>query len=175
MYLASQRVMDPFSRIPRRINTADLVGALAADAFRVPMEWCDAQVLLADGSAHAVRLSMRRAASVHELLEAREPFLPVRIGDEFRLYARTALACITTRSAEPVLQDGDLPLTTRQLRVHLLSGVTLEGCLRFVWIAGRARSTDVLNDEATSFALQHDDGSISHVFKAHVLCVQELG
>jgi hypothetical protein len=163
------------SRLPRHCSTADLAGAPPADAFRLPVEWREARIVLADGSPHTVRLSMRRDASVCELFEAHEPFLPVRVGDAFHLYARAALACITVRSGEPVAHEGHVSLVTRSVCVRLLSGTTLEGLLRFVSIPGRGRMTDVLNEDAPTFALQHADGGVSFVAKAHVLSVQEQG
>jgi DNA-binding NtrC family response regulator len=142
-----------------------------ANAFMVPVERVGATLVLSDGTRHEVVLPRGAGQSLEELLAAREPFMPVQQDGSTRIYARSALASVAVRDdGEP--EDEALPRSRRSVRVRLHSGVVLEGELRYVVVEGRARLTDVLNEDSETFCI-HAGGAVHHIAKAHVLCVEE--
>jgi hypothetical protein len=87
-----------------------------------------------------------------------------------RIYARSTLACVV--ADESSSEDDGLPHKHRAVRVTLRSGIVLEGELRYVAVEGRARVTDVLNEDAPSFAL-YAGTTVHHIAKAHVRSIEE--
>jgi DNA-binding NtrC family response regulator len=142
-----------------------------ANAFMVPVERVGATLVLSDGTRHEVVLPRSAGQSLEELLAAKEPFMPVQQDGSTRIYARSALSCVTVRD-EGERDDEALPRSRRSVRVRLHSGVAIEGELRYVVVEGRARLTDVLNEHAETFCI-HASGAVHHIAKAHVLCVEE--
>lgn len=141
------------------------------NAFAVPVDRLQVTLILPDGTRHEVRLPRGPGRPLEELFEDKEPFLAVQQSGQTRIYARAALACIVATNAAPP-HDEALPQRSREVRVLLRGGVTLEGELRFVPVEGRTRVTDVLNEHSPSFALHR--GELVHLIaKAHVLCVEE--
>ena len=142
--------------------------------FVVPVDQLAATVVLSDGTRHEVVFARGAGQPIEELLEARERFVPVKIGGKTRIYARSALACVIVRVIErdePADEEA-LPEKRRAVRVTLRSGVELDGELRYVAVEGRGRVTDVLNEESLGFSL-HASGAVHHIAKAHVLCIEE--
>lgn len=143
----------------------------APHAFVVPIQRITSLLILNDGTRHEVVFPLSLGQPIEELFEALEPFVPVNEAGRTKIYARAALACVAVRDAAEIEDDG-LPRKTRSVRVQLLSGVTLEGELRYVAVEGRGRVTDVLNESSPSFALYASSG-VHHIAKAHVLCIEE--
>jgi DNA-binding NtrC family response regulator len=145
--------------------------AAPANVFMVPVERVGASLVLSDGTRHEVVLPRGSGLSVEKLFTAREPFMPVQEAGGTRIYARTALACITVRD-QGEHDDEALPRSCHTVRARLHCGVVLEGELRYVVVEGRARLTDVLNEDSETFCI-HASGDAHHIAKAHVLCVEE--
>jgi DNA-binding NtrC family response regulator len=164
------------ARISRYVTdapVADVAEGTAAhsNVLAVPIERVTALLVLNDGTRHEVVLPRGPGQLIEELFEDQAPFVPVNEGGKTRIYARSALACVTVRDAGE-LEDDALPRNRRSVRVQLLSGVVLDGELRYVAVEGRGRVTDVLNESSSSFSL-HSKETVHHIAKAHVLCIEE--
>jgi hypothetical protein len=143
----------------------------AHNVFAVPVDRIEVTLMLPDGSRHDVRLPRGPGRPLEHLFEDKEPFLAVQQAGQTRIYARAALSCVFARGLTPPEEDA-LPQRRRAVRVQLRGGFMLEGELRFVPVEGRARVTDVLNEDTPSIALYRDDG-LQLIAKAHVLYVEE--
>jgi DNA-binding NtrC family response regulator len=146
--------------------------APAPNALVVPVDRFAVTLVLHDGSRHDALLPRGSGLRVDSLFESKEPFVPVREHGTTQIYARTALASIGVRGGEKRDEEDGLPRRNRAVRVHLLSGVVLEGELRYVLVEGRGRVTDVLNEASASFTLYEND-LVHYVAKAHVARVEE--
>ncbi len=143
----------------------------AINVLAVPVERFAATLVLQNGASCEVLLSCGLGHPVEDVFSAKEPFLAVQESGRTRIYARSALACIHVQAAQTTDEDS-LPLRHQPVSVRLSSGTQIEGELRYVAVEGRARATDVLNEEGPSFSLYAGD-RVSHVAKAHVLSVEE--
>jgi hypothetical protein len=135
--------------------------------LRVPVRRLDARVLLSDGGRRDVTLFIAHGESIEDLFEGEAPFLPVSDEGKIRIYARAEIAAVTAPGGEP---DDGLPHQRRKVRVTLRSRETIEGELVFVT---PARTADLVNASARSFAL-HADDRVHHIAKAQVAFIDEV-
>ena len=158
-------------RFVSRASEAPPASKPSDSGFAVPVERQPATLTLEDGTRHEVELSIGAGQRIETLFEPAEAFLPAHEQGKVRIYARSALACISV--AEPAQPDAaELAQEASPIRVQLRSGGVIEGALRYVPVEGRTRVTDLLNGPAASFPV-HLDGRVHHVAKAHVLYVEE--
>ena len=140
------------------------------DLYRVPVRRVPAALTLADGSRREGILFVGCEDSVGAALAGPRTFFPFDERGAVRIYAVAAVACI---SSGEVAGGADPSERALRVRVHLQSGVILEGEVRFIPSQGKARLLDALSEDAPSFVLV-EARAVHHVQKAHVLLVEEL-
>lgn len=142
--------------------------------LRVPVERSSVEVLTADGQRHAVVVFHAPGVGLDSFVEAPEPFFPAHEGDAFRMFSRVNVVALSA-PVPPEVAEGDdaLPKTRRTVRLHLVSGATMMGEIRFVPWEGASRPVDHLNELTRSFAL-FAEGRVFHVSKRHVSFVEEV-
>lgn len=146
--------------------------ATSVNVLIVPIDRVDATLILHDGTRREVVLPSSSGQRVDTLFDSGEPFIAVKDGGETRIYARSALACVTVRE-ERADEDDALPENRRLVRVQLRSGASVDGELRYVAVEGRSRVSDALNEPTPAFCV-HAGAAVHHVAKAHVAFVEEL-
>jgi hypothetical protein len=139
--------------------------------LRLPVDQVSATMILHDGSRSEVELFLTGGETVAQLLADGAPFLPVIRSGAIALVARAAIACLSLVDAA-VAADDAVPVVTQRARVHLRSGVVLEGELRWPAVVDRRRTADHLNDPTPYLALRAA-ATTHHVVKAHVAMVEE--
>lgn len=139
--------------------------------LRLPVDHLPASLVLHDGTRSDVTLFVPAGETVPSILTG-AAFLPIIRGQNVVLVARAAVACLAVPDAPPSELDGVLPEERQRAVVHLLSGVTLAGELRWIPPAGRQRTVDHLNLAVPYFTM-HADGLTHYVLKAHVAFVEE--
>jgi hypothetical protein len=140
------------------------------ELYRVPVRRVPVTLTLVDGSRREAILFVGEEESVASPLRGGREFLPVDELGVVRLYAASALACISASEAPEERHPSE---RVRQVRVRMKSGATFEGEVRFIPAAGKSRLIDALAEEARTIVL-HEHGAVHHVDKAHVLFVEEL-
>jgi hypothetical protein len=142
----------------------------------LPVDRVAVMLRLVDGTRHEVDVFVPAGDEVRDLLESPTRFLPVREGGRIRLYAQSALMCVSVAPGtagaaiatdEPTPRD--CPAT-----VQLIGGEVLVGSLRYLAPRERRRPADYLNEDSAVFAL-YGERDVHYIVKAHVLCVEEQG
>lgn len=140
--------------------------------FRVPVRRTHVEVRTDRGSSDGY-IFLPPDESPERLLEEDKPFFPVELGGTVRLYARAAVVSLTIESkGDPIIDsmaELGIPCEARSVVVHFRGGGELHGQ---VTSTGRARTLDLLNQPARTFAV-HTDGKLHFVAKRHVERVEE--
>lgn len=147
-----------------------------ADAFgeesepEVSVEEVDVSLLLHDGSRRNVSLIVPAGQTMESLLLTPEPFLLVQDEGRTRHYARATLAMVEVETAPRSIDS--LPRNDCRVQVRLLSGVSIEGHMR--WVPGVARhsASDVLC-EPSSVLVVHAGAITCFIAKSHIAWVEE--
>lgn len=109
--------------------------------------------------------------SPEELFEQDAPFFPAEEDGAVRLFARASIVSIVVDEAAPAsLSVLGIPFEERSVAVHLRNGKVITGNVKSI---GRARTLDLVNQPARSFAV-HAEGKVHHVAKAHIEHIEEL-
>lgn len=143
------------------------------EQLRVPVRRTRVEIHTARERRAAI-LFLAPECSAQDLFEEDSPFFPAETGGAVRLYARSSIVSL-------VVEDGDVapgslealgvPCQPRAVAVHLRGGETVTGVVMSV--AGLARTLDLLNQPARSFAV-HAGGKVHLVAKAYVEHIEEL-
>jgi hypothetical protein len=141
--------------------------------LRVPVERTIVEVLTADGQRHTLTVFHPPGVGIDSFVEGSEPFFPAHEGEAFRMFSRANVVALSVPMPPTEEVDEALPITRRNLRVHLNGNGVMTGELRFVAWEGASRPVDFLNEPAQSFAL-FCDGRIFHVSKRHVSFIEEI-
>lgn len=136
----------------------------------VALDQVDASLLLHNGTSRNVSLVVCDGQSVESLLVGPDAFLFVQDEGVIRNYARAHIAVVTV---EKQIVTDDLPRQTRNVRVSLASGQTLEGELRWIGGVGRTSASSVLCDGTAIIAL-HTETNTCFVAKSHIAWVEEM-
>jgi transcriptional regulator with GAF, ATPase, and Fis domain len=139
--------------------------------YRVPITRLAAQILLATGTRGDVALFLPRAEDVALFFEEEGAFVPIEEHGRVRVYARAAIACVSTRHTGTASEE-DLLVTTRNVTVRMRHGSTFHGELRYDAAVPQARVVDFLNTPARSFTLYSED-MVHRIAKTHVESVEE--
>ncbi len=137
---------------------------------RLPVRRETAMLTFADGSRREGTLFFQVDEKTADLFEDGLAFLPVGSGGKVRLYARATIACATLPSGH--VETDEVHLIVRKVTVHMRSGHTIEGEVRYAPNVERARAVDYLNSAPRGFAV-HQADAVHYVAKAHVDYVEE--
>jgi hypothetical protein len=140
--------------------------------LRLPVDQLSATMILHDGSRSEIVLFVPCGETVQQLVTQGDAFLPVIRERSVSLVARAAIACVTVAVVTPMPRDTDVPSEHQVAVVHLRSGQTVRGELRWGAAVGRQRTADFLNDP-TPYIEVHGDGVVHLVVKAHIAMVDE--
>lgn len=141
--------------------------------LRMPVDHVDVTLILHDGSRIEAMLFVPPTDAIEQMLVARAArFIPTLMGGKVQLVARDAIAAIGVQAVIALRQEGDLPVDTQAAVVHLRSGATVEGELRWTAPVGQARTADYLNDDSETIEL-HTAELTFHIPKSHVARVEE--
>jgi hypothetical protein len=140
--------------------------------LRLPVDQVSATMTLHDGTRSEVVLFVPCGETLQQLVTQGDAFLPVIRERSVSLVARAAIACMTVAVVTPMSDDGELPSEHQVAVVHLRSGQTVRGELRWGAVVGRQRTVDYLNDPAPMIEV-HGDGVVHFVIKAHIMMVDE--
>lgn len=138
--------------------------------FRLPVRREVALLTLADGTRCEGTLFFQAGEKTANLFEPGDSFLPVASGGKVRLYARATIACASVPSGRVL--DDEVHLIVRKVTVHLRSGHSIEGELRYAPSVERARAVDHLNSAPRGFAV-HEADTVHYVAKDHVHYVED--
>jgi hypothetical protein len=139
--------------------------------YRLPVRRETTMLTLADGSRREGTLFFQVGEKTCDLFEPGDSFLPVGSEGKVRLYARASIACVSVPSGR--VQDDEVHLIVRKVTVHMRSGHTIEGEVRYAPSVERARAADYLNSAPKAFAV-HDAETVHYVAKDHVDYVEEI-
>ena len=141
-------------------------------ALRLPVTQVVAELHLGSGTSHGVCMYVPVGQSVEDVLRSSSWFIPATEGDQFRLFARSDIACVTLFITD-LDWHVDLPMQQRDVRVHLINGQEIAGHIRVVFTEAHNRTADHLNSAENTFALYAEDRT-HYVAKSHVAFVEEL-
>ena len=117
-----------------------------------------------------VTLVLETGEAVSTVLDEAEPFVPLGMERHVRLVARATIACVAVPGEIP--RDQDVHEETQRARVHLKSGLEVEGDLRWVAPVGHRRTVDHLNLPSRLLEV-HGADVTTYIIKAHVAWVEE--
>lgn len=143
--------------------------------LRMPVNSVLAKLILHDGERSDVLLFIPAGEDITHVVSPGKAFVPMINNAKFCLIARHAIAALGVVTGAELPDDDALPITRQRARVHLLSGTTLEGELR--WTASEAykRTSDHVNESATFFMLHTTETRTTHyIAKSQVATVEEI-
>ena len=142
--------------------------------LRMPVDQIDVTLILHDGSRFDAMLFVPPTDAIEQmmLVSRGARFLPAVLGGKVQLVARDTIAALGVQAVIAMHQDGDLPVEVQSAIVHLKSGTTLEGELRWTAAIGQARTADYLNGDADTIEL-NAAGMTFHISKAQIARVEE--
>ncbi len=141
--------------------------------LRMPVDQIDVVLILHDGSRRDAMLFVPPTDALEQMLGARGArFLPTVMNGKVQLVARDAIAALGVQAVIAMQQEGDLPVEVQSAIVHLRSGTTLEGELRWTAAIGQSRTADYLNGDADTIEL-NGQGMTFHISKAQIARVEE--
>jgi hypothetical protein len=138
--------------------------------YRVPVRRVAVTLTLQGGARRDVTLFLGNDEGIGAPLAGDRPFFPADDAGQVRLYA---VAAVVSVSAMEILQAPEPCERAIRARVHLRCGGALEGEIRFIPSAGKARLVDALSEDAPTLVVREPE-RVHHVQKAHVLFVEEL-
>jgi hypothetical protein len=140
--------------------------------MRVPVDYVDALLVRHDGARCDVVMFVPPDEDIVRVLTAPEPFLPMACAGKILLVARTSIAALGVPTIPRIQRDDDLPLERQAAVVHLRSGQTVEGELRWIAAVGAKRTADFLNTDETYVEVHGQDITYC-VVKSHIAYVEE--
>jgi hypothetical protein len=143
------------------------------EELRIPVQRARVEVHT-ERERRAVVLFVPPGGSPEDVFEDDAPFFPAEDGGSVRLYARSSIVSLVTEARDvalPSLATLGVAYHGRQIAVFLTTGEVLSGAL--MSLSGRARTLDLLNQPAKSFAV-HTNGKVIHVAKRYVQRIEEV-
>jgi hypothetical protein len=143
------------------------------EELRIPVQRARVEVHT-ERDRRTVVLFVAPGASLEDLFEDAAPFFPAEDDGSIRLYARSSIVKVVSEArdvAPPSLAALGVAYHGRTIAVYLANGEVLTGAL--MSLSGNARTLDLLNQSAKSFAL-HANGKVHHVAKVYVQRIEEL-
>jgi len=138
--------------------------------MRLPVERVRVTMVLETGEALTGDVFLAPGEAVSTVLDEAEPFVPLGMEKHVRLVARATIACVAVPGEVP--RDQDVHEETQRARVHLKSGLEIEGELRWVAPVGHRRTVDHLN-LPSRFLEIHGAAVTTYIIKGHVAWVEE--
>lgn len=140
--------------------------------MRVPVDYVDALLVRHDGARCDVVMFVPPDEDIVRVLTSGPSFLPMASAGSILLVARTAIAALGLPSVPRIQREDDLPLERQAAVVHLRSGQTIEGELRWIPAVGAKRTADFLNGDET-YVEVHGAELTYYVIKDHIAYVEE--
>lgn len=156
--------------VDRLVRRSEAPGALQSDPPQ-PVDQVEAELVLHDGGSRKVAFITAAGQSIESLLVGADEFLLVDEDGRSRHIARKSIA--VAKADVPPHSGNELPRHACRTKVHLISGQSVSGEVRWVMGATRRSLTDVLNDR-TRVIVVHAADSICFVAKSHIAWVEEL-
>jgi hypothetical protein len=142
--------------------------------LRMPVDMVDAVMFLHDGDRADVLLFVPPSEDISLLLGEGSPFLPVMRDATMCFIARSAIACLgVDPNRAPKLDEECGQAEVQAVKVTLRSGTIIEGTMRWIAIANRARTADHLNSDTAAFIVVHGTTHAYLIAKSHIAMVRE--
>jgi hypothetical protein len=139
--------------------------------MRLPVDRVPARITLHDGRQLEAWLFVPIGEGVADVFAKPEAFLPLDTGSGILIVARAVIVAILVRRT-PSAPPDELPQETQAANVHLRSGQTLDGELRWTAAPGYGRTADLLNDSSLHVVLHTGEG-VTFIPKAQIAWIEE--
>lgn len=141
--------------------------------MRVPRDKTPGELILVDGERAYVLFFVPPGDTLARVFEDPNAFMPVAVGNAFRMVSRSAVACITAQVMHAVVPDADFPKEAQAVSIRLRGGAVVRGELRWIAPYGHRRTLDHLNDSSTHM-IAYDGDYIHFIAKSAVISVEEV-
>lgn len=141
--------------------------------LRMPVDYVDATLILADGERSEVIFLLSPGDDLPTAITQGDRFLPVMRNARICIIARDAIAAVGVPPRVPSPLEDEMPSEHQRVLLKLKTGIMFEGDLSWTVVAGKQRATDHLNNDSMFVELRTPDRSF-FIPKTQILYVQEM-